>query len=562
MFKPTFVAWREHGEGLLSAFDESWKRRCVLSKHDAAPKLDLRNAFQASECCSLAFCKHQGDGQQAFFLHSSLIKFLKPLIRAIRQPRQKAGDTIDPSNAKKRNPIYPEARKLLDKGFAVLKLESVLPNREMLSMDAVCDAEEDESNPALKEFVRKRLASRHSQHDVPEKHWLHVGFMNHSSSTFTVLPLSCDTQGPKCDFVFPETADAYRSFEYFQHRLDFNKQWKFSLCRILCDDTVLAESEMVPGRAFPVGPMPSSQPAIFWKGKHAEENMRAAEAAAKAAADAKKRARKKRPKDTRPRRQLKLQDMFQQEFQGEAQRAAIQDMIQDVNDSCSDDGNDSDASSSDSQSQVNVETADDSLFAEVHQVAEGRDVAQDPPESEPDDDLPDFQVGDVDNALRAAAADLAPAPVHAEPAAGSREVPLGAEPKPAARAARRTHGPRNVENIAKISIPGHGELVYYMDLEAIQARCSDPGHGDCRRQRTTKAGARAGQGRPIGLLVSWLMQQSDFGSQHEHGHLCHPNLDQRREAREAFQQLEGADEFSSFERDKRRGEDDEPAQIT
>ena len=99
-----------------------------LSKHSDAKKLDLSGSFNPSQCCSLAFCIHQGIGKQAFHMHSNVVKCLKPLIRAIRQPKKKKGESLVPSNAKKTKPVYPEARTLLDKGFAVLKIESVASN--------------------------------------------------------------------------------------------------------------------------------------------------------------------------------------------------------------------------------------------------------------------------------------------------------------------------------------------------------------------------------------------------------------------------------------------------
>lgn len=589
VFKPTGpFAWQDHGEGLLTALDESWQNRCVLSTHEASPKLDLRNAFKPTECCSLAFCNHQGSGQQAFFMHRKLLQCLKPLIRAIKQPRQKAGDKTDPSNAKKRKPVYPEARKLLDAGFAVLKLESVLPRMDPpdpLEPLPLCDDADDcdgIGNPAWNNYVKKHLDSRHSAHalehqqELCEKHWLHIGFMNHQSGIFTVVPLLCDTEGARSDLVTAENAVAYRSFEYILHHLDLKKEWKFSLCRILCDDTVLTESEMVPGHLLSVAPMPNSEEIIFWKGQHAEQNMRAAAAAAQA----KKRARtRKRPKDTRPRRQLKLEDVLPQQDG----MAAIEDLQDD--DSSAEKSDDTSSSTSSSTSisadfESRLDNDDTVAFAEIHKVAESRDCAQDPSHSDhdPDDEanqVPNFEADEINVALNADIAEAVPhASMHVDPPAAMPDVPVAvaAEPKPKPRpkaepssSSRHRGGTRHSADdgsIARITIPGHGELVYYMDLECIQAKCNDPRHGDCRRQRSIKPGARPGQGRPIGLLVSWLMQQDKFETQQAHSHNCKPNHTERVEAREVFMQLEQASEFSVFERDKRPNEADEPEKIT
>lgn len=590
IMKPTATATKGHGDGILTALDETWRDRCVLSRHEAAKKLDFSHSFRATECCQLAFCKHEGLGKQAFHMHNNLIKFLKPSIRAITQPRKKAVDKIDPSNAQKRKPVYPVARQLLDKGFAVIKIESVIPKDSAThtapEFAAVCDVgQDDEGNAEWERFVQQRLALKGElqQEEQPcKKHWLHVGFMNHSSSTFSVLPLDCEAEGTRFDRVFVENVVALRSFEFFRDYIDFDVQWKCTLCRILCSNDVLTESEMVPGHPLTVAQMPATESAIFWRGRDAEEKFRAAEAAR--AAKAKKRGPSKRGKDSRPTRQLKLTDVVNPPAKKEP--AAIEDKMHGIDSDSSDSDSDSNSDSenrdsdSDTKDETEATAANDEnqrgagaeferQLDEFLQNEEVADLAQKPnQDSDEEHEVPDFKKHEVDDILRAtsSASDHPALDANvADPAAASSSATAPAPPPPLPkRAARRAHGVRDTSgaNITRIEIPGHGELVYYHDLEAIQAKCTEPGHGDCRKQRTIKPGSKAGQGRPIGLLVSWLMQGSQFPSQAEHSHSCKPSLDQRVEARNVFMGLDEAESFLAFERAKGSNEDDEPVRIS
>ena len=102
-----------------------------------------------------------------------------------------------------------------------------------------------------------------------------------------------------------------------------------------------------------------------------------------------------------------------------------------------------------------------------------------------------------------------------------------------------------------------------------------PKHEDCRKNRTVRefAGggravapgtARAGQGRPVGLLMAWLRAADEYGDMEAH---TAPMVTEmltrgaRRQAREIFKARPGAEEFLSHERPRRDGEDDEPLEI-
>lgn len=90
--------------------------------------------------------------------------------------------------------------------------------------------------------------------------------------------------------------------------------------------------------------------------------------------------------------------------------------------------------------------------------------------------------------------------------------------------------------------------------------------GHCRRTRTTKASelrGKAGQGRPIGTLMAWLEQGSQFETAQAHSANCRPKYDDRKRARERFCALTGGKDWAaSYERPLREGEGQEPTSIS
>ena len=95
-----------------------------------------------------------------------------------------------------------------------------------------------------------------------------------------------------------------------------------------------------------------------------------------------------------------------------------------------------------------------------------------------------------------------------------------------------------------------GVLRFYPQHGVVTAFCDHPDHGDCRRSRTVRGNEacrtamQRGQGRPIGLLCSWLELQMDHSSQQAHVHNCNPTATQRVAARDKFLQMPGALDFS------------------
>ena len=98
----------------------------------------------------------------------------------------------------------------------------------------------------------------------------------------------------------------------------------------------------------------------------------------------------------------------------------------------------------------------------------------------------------------------------------------------------------------------------------LRAHCSV--HGEkCVRQRTTRASEamfRTGQGRPIGLLVSWLLRAPEAETRTAHRDMRVSPLADRVHARNAFYAMAGGQQFASqFERALADQEPEEPNRI-
>eukprot|EP00438_Fugacium_kawagutii_P030563 Skav222978 [mRNA] locus=scaffold2762:26211:28049:+ [translate_table: standard] len=126
-------------------------------------------------------------------------------------------------------------------------------------------------------------------------------------------------------------------------------------------------------------------------------------------------------------------------------------------------------------------------------------------------------------------------------------------------------GPR-VEKVAddRFDVP-NGSIRYNFRASNLVAHCSV--HDDnCRRTRTVNPAAnsrRSGQGRPVGLLMSWLDQAHKFKSAKEHSSGCKPSHEERVAARRRFNRMKGGLEFSKkYERKQFEGEDEEPDKMT
>lgn len=153
--------------------------------------------------------------------------------------------------------------------------------------------------------------------------------------------------------------------------------------------------------------------------------------------------------------------------------------------------------------------------------------------------------------------------VSATGAAGSSNDPAPApkgkaRPKGPAKQPRR--GGRESGDILYYSVPG-GEIRFYPATRRFVAHCEEGRHGQCRREKLAHGGAYAPQGRPLGYLIAWLLD-NDYTSHAEHlACTAVISLEDRQAGREALKAAIGADSpLFAHERCRREGEPEEPEQ--
>lgn len=153
--------------------------------------------------------------------------------------------------------------------------------------------------------------------------------------------------------------------------------------------------------------------------------------------------------------------------------------------------------------------------------------------------------------------------VSASGAAGSSSDPVQT-PKGKARpkepAKRSRGGGRDRSDILYYSVPG-GEIRFYPATRRFVAHCEEAKHGQCRREKLPHGGAYAPQGRPLGYLVAWLLD-NDYPSHAEHlASTAVIPLEARQAGRDALKAAIGADSpLFAHERCRREGEPEEPVQ--
>ncbi|CAE7781386.1 unnamed protein product [Symbiodinium sp. CCMP2456] len=161
----------------------------------------------------------------------------------------------------------------------------------------------------------------------------------------------------------------------------------------------------------------------------------------------------------------------------------------------------------------------------------------------------------ADAAIPAAPApEAAPAPPAERPIAPAPEAaPAPPAERPIARAGRAQ---RETQLQMLIPDPIGGEIRYNLKGMFFTAFC--PRHGEfCRRQRQATAGKRAGSGRPLGNLLSWLAAAEEYDTQEAHVGSKVAGHEKRKEVREWFMQVPNSNVLLEYERASEAGEDAE-----
>lgn len=176
-----------------------------------------------------------------------------------------------------------------------------------------------------------------------------------------------------------------------------------------------------------------------------------------------------------------------------------------------------------------------------------------------------------------------------EPAASSSSRPPGPsmlskpdseiKPKPKPKSADEAGTDKDKAAVSRkkevveevLVVPGYGKIHFNTKSMALTAHCDCINHGShvCRKQRTSQGAARVtlkniGQGRPLGFLTAWLMEQDEYEDQSSHVRApAHVFTYQKRcKARAHLKTIPGAAQFFAFEREKAGGEESEPECIS
>lgn len=127
----------------------------------------------------------------------------------------------------------------------------------------------------------------------------------------------------------------------------------------------------------------------------------------------------------------------------------------------------------------------------------------------------------------------------------------GAPPQPAQQAL-----PANI-----VEVSG-GNIRFFASNLHFQAKCNAPGHGArCTKTRTSVAGRKQGQGRPLGFLAAWLARGPTCATAPEHAALAEIDVAERKAHRASLRARPEADFLRACERAPKLGEESEPERV-
>ncbi|CAE7476862.1 unnamed protein product [Symbiodinium sp. CCMP2592] len=593
-------------------------------------------------------------GLQAFRMHSNLVSYLKPLTMTPRRPRK--SKKVDASNAAEQKPTpakKTDARLLLDSASLCLLFEPTAlvaaadGSSEVQDGAVPVDSEDklEAEHPGAKSGWLKRVQKLlHNAAPVkvdeqrpgpasekPESHWVHVGYMNHRSYVLSWVPLLPDGSHPQRNndalknLRVPEEAKCYRSFEFFQDRVDSSIAWTCTIYKVYA-------STSPPEHVVPSEARPSMLSVIryadvprldFWKGSAAEDEARKRPSTGHGKGPGGPgppggtRKRKAEgpldPADVHegqqgkseghvPNDDMALLSALQNEEKGDGESSVDggkelddledhQDIVEgqaDEEELAPDLSLDAEAVEGDQEEEFDLEAC---------QAEEGDDEAVDPGHSHFRDELMQrlrrLTADDVDSdsdagrnrpaaAHAAGAADhhdddddgggvgdviyYPPGSADAEQDVAGPANPLPAEPVDAEQDAEADH---EAEARVLRAVPVGGDRIriarkgflVHYPAESCLVAVCLK-HKDCRKKRTLLAGRRGGQGRCLGFLMAWLNASADYDSQQSHVNAFTTTLQARREGRAEFMRLPNAADWAAKEQGHRaEGDTDEPTRF-
>lgn len=582
-----------HGHGLSSMLSDSWSAQHRLQPFSECEQLLVPDSFVESECYKLGFCHcdREGDaqksGMQSVFFHKKLVALLRPYLFTKKKHKKKDTATCALPVAQSTKKEHTKARKAMMKGFLIAEfvpMDADKPPCEesnvLLDEQEVLQIQQDtlpfnQWLALASQKVSTTTVPHVAQKPLPGKSvWLHVGYVNYKTMSISGLPLLCDSlqnhgqddaDAMQALLRVAEPLQPLSTLDFFKENISFGFKYQARFWAVQATDSILTANKMTAGQ-LSAKPFPGIPPLIVWQGQVLESWERDEESKRQKEKQKKQNANRKRKQ---PKRQTNRALVFPEPKakrlravrpgEGAVADSAPVDLIEDDLDEPDldeadhdepgseigfDPGND-DQSPSPSYATSSCSSGgrnDMDLFMDfatetaiddggVEEQGEEEEMETDPciePEPEKETEKPCEATSSGS----------------AKPSSGSELAPLG-----------------NTRETAEVlAIPGYGELRFHRTTNNIVAFCSAHRDEDCRRSRTVLPNSRRhGQGRPIGLLVSWLMDPESHKTPNAK-RFVHP-LAARQDARRWFDSLPRSVDFAKNERAVKAGESPEPEKI-
>ena len=145
--------------------------------------------------------------------------------------------------------------------------------------------------------------------------------------------------------------------------------------------------------------------------------------------------------------------------------------------------------------------------------------------------------------------------------AGSSRAPSTRSRSPSRRAGGRQVASAAQRSTVCAQFP-NGRIVVCGNTNNMVAKCTIAAHGGkCHLTRSLTSGRRAGQGRPLGLLLAWLADPSIHEASRTTPGWHRPAFDERAAHRLAFASAPGAEGILARERPQAHDEGEEPGYV-
>ncbi len=446
---------------------------------------------------------------------------------------------------------------------------------------------------------------------VPPDLYVHLGYVNFSSWRCSVMQLAkvsdCNEHGnlqltPLCSLRGVQHHGIETFVEFAAHAFDFNHHYTTKIFELVCDDDNLLTAEYMVGSCLEVKEFSGIGEFSLWLGKDHEKaalkTLKYSKSKSKSVPPLAKKqkteltdshadadGRHKRVRVRRAKQSVVSMPLLSMLGPGNAIESE-NDMLAQALEAewpASDDSLDS-VSVVDPLQNFGLEAEESDLdFEEDEEIDEVRSVVSSAKEPEnPDSDAESAEsfFGPILEALNADSS------CDSEPALDSMTTPLNqskdassddrsdsdSSSSSSTDSSSSSHRVRNrpassVDRKAPIAersiFVGRHQIHYNVTGEYMRAHCGL--HDGCRRQRTCRPSTFAfhnqGQGRPLGLLLSWLESGDSHDDKASHVKALASSAAERRAARQKFKEVHGAEEFLALERPQRDDEYSEPDDI-